>query len=174
MNEHEKLLSELFNNLDKDNIINILDAGSGKTSLGNLIKEFPNTHIDAIVYYNDDRKKKSIYENIKSSNYKLYEMDIVKDKITKKYDLVLAHLLLGEASKWGNDFGKLFNKLLQIESKYFVIVDIKEDTSIDYNYLESELKNYNLLAKIEISKTNPQKFDDFTAMTYVGYVVEKL
>lgn len=174
MNEHTELLSELFSYLEKSNIINILDAGSGKTSLNNLIRNFPDANIDAIIYYNDERKKFSINENVKSQNYKLIEMDIVKDSITKKYDLVLAHLLLGEALKFGNNFKSLFDKLLEIETKYIIIVDIKEDISIDYEYLEDKLnKNYKILTKIEIKKNNSQNFDDFIAQNYIGYVIKK-
>ena len=174
MNEHTKILSELFKSIDKSEIKSILDAGSGKTSLGSLIKEFPDSEIDAIIYYNDERKKNSIKENIKSDKYSLYEMDIVKDTIGKEYDLGLAHLLLGEAIKWGNSFENLLDKLLKIKSKYLVIVDIKEDKSIDFEYLENKIKSkYNILKKTEIHKENPQEFDDFIAENYVGYVIRK-
>lgn len=174
MDEHTKLLSGLFNYIVKDHIVNILDAGSGKTSLNHLIQEFPNAKIDAIIYYNDERKKNSITQNVESGNYRLIEMDIVKDSIAKKYDLVLAHLLLGEALKFGNEFRNLFEKLLDIETKYLVIVDIKEDTSIDYAYLEDKLNQRGkVLAKLEINKSIPQKFEDFIAKNYVGYIIEK-
>lgn len=174
MDEHTKLLSDLFSYIVKDYIVNILDAGSGKTSLNHLMKEFPNAQIDAIIYYNDERKKNSIIENVQFGNYRLIEMDIVKDSIVNKYDLVLTHLLLGEASKFGNEFRRLFEKLLEIETKYLVIVDIKEDTSIDYAYLEDKLnQRCKVLAKLEINKNTPQKFEDFIAKNYVGYIIEK-
>ena len=171
MNEHEKLLSELFN-LIQDDVYCILDAGSGKTSLNNLIKYFPFADIDAIVYYGDTRKINSIHENVKGK-YSLIEKDIVKDKIDKKYDLVLAHLLLGEASIWGNTTINLLNKLLEIDSKYFIIFDIKEDPSIDYKELEQVLSKYEIIKKAEIKKEEPQVFKNFTSYNYVAYLIRK-
>lgn len=170
--EHTILLNNLFNLID-DDINDILDAGSGRTSLNNLVNKYPNSKIDAIIYYNDERKKKSIYENVIANNYALYEKDIVKDKIDKKYDLVLAHLLLGEATMWGNSFKDLLNNLLSIDTKYLIIVDIKEDPSIDYEYLEKELNNYIIIKKEEIEKKEPQVFTNFISKNYVGYLIKK-
>ena len=173
MNEHAILLSELFSVINKNSIKIILDSGSGRTSLNNLAEQFPNAKIDAIVYYGDERKKKSIYENVKSRNFELIEKDIVKDKITKKYDLVLAHLLLGEALTWGNTVEELLDNLLNIETKYLIIVDIKEDVSIDYEYLEATInKKYKIIKKEEIRKEEPQVFKNFISKNYVGYVVD--
>ena len=173
MNEHVILLSKLFSIINKNSIKNILDAGSGRTSLNDLAEQFPNAKIDAIVYYGDERKKKSIYENVKSRNFELIEKDIVKDTITKKYDLVLAHLLLGEALTWGNTVEELLDNLLNIETKYLIIVDIKEDVSIDYEYLEATInKKYKIIKKEEIRKEEPQVFKNFISKNYVGYVVD--
>ena len=175
MDEHTKLLSELFNYIEKEEIKKILDAGSERTSLNNLISNFPNASIDAIICYNDDRKKNSIYENVKSSNFSLYEKDITKDTMTGHHDLVLAHLLLGEATKWGNNLKELLNKLLEINSKYFIIVDYKEDPTIDYKYLEELLNsNFNIIKKLEITKNIPQKFNEFIGENYVGYIIKNL
>ena len=171
MSEHEIILKDLFSNI-KDNVSNILDAGSGKTSLNNLIKYFPEASIDAIVYYGDTRKINSIHENLKG-NYNLIERDIVKEKIDKKYDLVLAHLLLGEVLTWGNNVEDLLNNLLSIDSKYFIIFDIKEDPSIDYKYLEKVLSKYEIIKKVEIKKEEPQVFKNFTSYNYVVYLIRK-
>ncbi|MDO5569142.1 MAG: hypothetical protein Q4G04_03430, partial [bacterium] len=138
--EHYYNLIEVFNKLD-NNIEKILDAGSGKSSLYALT-EYYKTCIDAIVYPGDNRKIDSIKSNI-NKQYNLIEIDICKNNITKKYDLVLAHLLLGEAMKWNNKFELLLEKLLNINSKYYIIYDFLEDISIDYNYLENYLLHNN-------------------------------
>jgi hypothetical protein len=173
MDEHYENLIYLFKKLQK--IDNILDVGSGKTSLGSLIKYFGKTHIDAVIFPNDERKITSIINNIASKNYNLIEMDIVKNKIIKKYDLVLAHLLLGESIKWGSTFKDLLHKLLKIQSEYYIIYDFKEDTEIDYKYLEKYLveNKYEILEKKEFEKENPQIFNNFIGKTYVEYLIKK-
>lgn len=174
MSDHQTLLTDLFSYIDKNTINKILDAGSGKTSLTSLINEYHSASIDAIVYYNDNRKINSIKENVKSNNYNLIEKDIVNDSINDNYDLVLAHLLLGEAQKFGNSFESLLSKLLEIKTKYLIIIDIKEDPAIDYCYLENMLnEKYKIIAKSEIRKSIPQEYDNFVAQHYIGYVIEK-
>lgn len=169
---------EHFNNLDQlinlDNINNILDAGSGRTSLSYLIKKFPNSNIDAIVYLNDLRKINSIKESVKG-RYNLIEMDICKNIITKKYDFVLAHLLLGEATYFNNTLENVLKSLLNINSTYYLIYDYKEDNTIDYNYLEKYLKenNFIILNKKEFKKIEPQQFKYFLGKTYIGYLIKK-
>ena len=99
-------------------------------------------------------------------------MDIVKNHVVKEYDLVLAHLLLGEAEKFGNNFEVLLEKLLEIKTKYLIIIDIKEDPSVDYSYLEREInQKYKIIAKCEIKKEHPQQFENFISKNYVGYVI---
>lgn len=173
--EHYILLSKIFTKIETLKINNILDAGSGKTSLSILLKCFPNSNIDAIVYYNDKRKMHSIKENIISNRFNLVEKDICKDNISKKYELVLAHLLLGEATKWGNTFTDLLENLSKIDSKYFAILDLKEDPSVDYNYLEQFIENnsFKIIVKDEINKKEEQQFNGFIGKTYVAYLIEK-
>lgn len=112
--EHCTLISKLVEDIEKSKIYKVLDAGSGKTSLSILLKLFPNCEVDAIVFYNDLRKINSIKENVVSNRYFLKEKDICKDKIEGSYDFVLAHLLLGEAKKWGNKFEDLKEKDYEI------------------------------------------------------------
>ena len=47
--DHKKLLDKLFKNVEKNQNYNILDAGSGRTSLYYLTKFFPKNKITAIV-----------------------------------------------------------------------------------------------------------------------------
>lgn len=173
--EHWFLLSKLFSEIKDIEIKTILDAGSGKTSLSSLLLFFDRSNVDAIIFPGDDRKKESISSNIYSDRYKLVEKNLCKDTITKKYDLVLAHLLLGEASKWENELSVLLEKLLNIDSEYFIIIDFHEDVTIDYNYLEQCLlnKNFKIITKETIEKKEPQIFDNFVGRTYVGYLIKK-
>ena len=173
--EHYKLLSDLVKDIEKEQITRILDAGSGKTSLSILLNLFPNAQIDGVVFYNDTRKINSIKENVSNNRYTLIEKDICKDKLNKSYDLVLAHLLLGEATKWGNTVEELTDKLLSIQSDYFIIFDIKEDPTIDSKKLEKRFQqDFVILKKEEIVKENPQEYDDFIARTYVAYLLKRL
>lgn len=172
--EHYSLLLELIKSIENEKVNKILDAGSGKTSLSILLKLFPDSNIDAIVYYNDSRKINSIKECVISNRYNLNEKDICKDNIDGQYDLVLAHLLLGEAKKWGNAVFDLFCKLININSKYLIIYDYKEDESIDYKYLEQVFENkFIIVEKKEIEKKTPQVFENFIGKTYIAYLLRK-
>ena len=173
--ERYGLLSDLLKEIDKEQITKILDAGSGKTSLTILLNLFPNAQIEAVVFYNDTRKINSIKENVPNNRYTLMEKDICKDKVSKSYDLVLAHLLLGEATKWGNTVEELIDKLLKVQSDYFIIFDIKEDPAIDYKELEKRFQqDFIIIKKEEIPKKSPQKYEDFISKTYIAYLLKRL
>jgi len=171
MNEHYANLELLMAGLTDIN--SVLDAGSGRTSLGYLISKFPNLKIDAIVFPGDERKKNSIKENV-AGEYNLMEMDICQNKITKSYDLVMAHLLLGEATKFGNKVKDLLEQILDIDSKYFIILDIKEDKAIDYKELVDMINNKNktIIKQQTFPKREPQEFRNFVGLNYVGYVIK--
>lgn len=174
-NEHYKLLNKTFDKINKVEIKSILDSGSGRTSLSSLLKYFDKSKIDAIIYPGDLRKRISIETNIKSERYNLLELDICKRQINSKYDLVLAHLLLGEATKWNNSFDDLLNSLFSVKSKYYIIYDIKEDPKINYNYIEQYLKenDFKIIFKDEIAKKEKQIYQDFIALNYISYLVKK-
>ena len=170
-------MQEHFNNLNSiinlKEINNILDSGSGRTSLNYLINTFPNANIDAVVFPGDYRKINSIKENVQGT-YNLIETDLCKNNVSKEYDLVLAHLLLGEATKFNNTFEDLLEKLLKIKSTYYVIYDFKEDNTLDFNYLESYLQNNNfeIIDKKEFPKQEPQQFTNFLGSTYIAYLIK--
>jgi hypothetical protein len=174
-NEHWILLKKLFSKIDDTKIESILDAGSGKTSLSALLRFFDGSFIDAIIFPGDKRKIDSIESNILSNRYTLIEKDICKDSITKKYDLILAHLLFGETIKWGNEFKNMIDKLFSIRSKYLIIVDVLEDETVDYNYLEQYLlnNNFKIVYKGTIDKKEAQNFGNFVGRTYVGYLIKR-
>ncbi len=166
-NKHIKLLESL--NFDCYDFI--LDAGSGKSSLSFLTNKF-DCMIDAIVYPGDNRKIESIKENISSSNYNLIECDIISENIDKSYDLVLSHLLLGEASKYGNDLVVLLDSLLKIKSKEYIIIDILEDPLIDCRLIEEYLKkNDKVFTKQIILASEEEKYDEFIFKNFVIYII---
>ncbi len=171
MDEHINNLNQI---LKLNDINEVLDCGSGKTSLTFLIDRYGYANIDAIVYPGDNRKIDSIKANVKGK-YNLIEMDICKDKPNKKYDLILAHLLLGEATKFGNKSEDMIDKLLNIETKYVLILDFLEDTSINYDYLYNAIKEkgYKILDEKEFKKREEQVFDDFIGKTYKAILIEK-
>ena len=171
MEEHINNLNQM---LSLDNIKEILDCGSGRTSLTFLTQKYPDSNIDAIVYPGDDRKINSIKANV-NGKYNLIEMDICKEKIDKKYDLVLAHLLLGEATKFGNKSEDMIDKLLNIDTKYILILDFLEDNSINYDYLYKTIskKGYKILDEKEFKKIEEQDFKYFIGKTYKALLVQK-
>jgi hypothetical protein len=172
----KQLLFSMFDRIKDDNIREILDAGSGGTSISMLLEYFEQAHVDAVVFPGDERKIKSVKNRVVSDRYDLRELDIVKQEITKGYDLVLAHLLLGEVTKWGNKFSDLLKRLLEINARYFVILDLKEDPEVDYNYLAEYIKDSNkfeLVYQGEIEKEEPQDFGTFIGKTYIAFLVSK-
>jgi predicted RNA methylase len=170
--EHSMLLERSFSHIP-GNIQKILDAGSGKTSLSILCNYYKTAEIDAIIFPGDTRKRNSITENIFSERVNLMELDICKGSIIQNYDLTLAHLLLGEALKWGNNVETLLEKLLCIDSEYFVIYDYKEDDTINYSYVENYFKEsgHTVVCKDEQTKQIPQEFVTFVGKTYISYVI---
>lgn len=171
-------MKEHFENLQVIPIIpnctKILDAGSGKTSLSYLVYNYPHAQIDAVVFPNDERKIHSIHSFVKG-NFSLLELDLCKQKLHHHYDLVLAHLLLGEATKFHNSFKDLFHNLMKISSTYFLIYDFLEDPTIDYTYLENYLNKHSfvILKKEFFLKQCPQEFGDFIGEHYILYFLEK-
>ena len=130
---HETLLEELFKSFDKQSEYRILDAGSGRTSLFFLTKAFPNSQVTAIIYPGDQRKIDGITQCVSARNYLLEEISIENfiDK-REEFDIVLAHLLLGEATMFGNTFHAVLSALFNIRTHYLVIVDMLEDPDVDY------------------------------------------
>jgi hypothetical protein len=59
-------------------------------------------------------------------------VDIRDFKSETRFDIVLAHLLLGEATKFGNRFDEVLNALFSINTDYWVIVDVLEDQEVNY------------------------------------------
>ena len=171
---HITLLRNYLAVLNSASITKILDAGSGKTSLSAIIDYFPTAEIDAVVYPGDERKLKSI-DALVSMHKTLHpiELDLCTSTIKNDYDLVVAHLLLGEATKFGNSFETLLRRLLSVHSKKFIIIDYLEDPNVDPAMIESVCKEYHLKVTHYdcIANENPQVWDNFTGTHNFGYLI---
>jgi hypothetical protein len=144
---HERLLTELFEGFEKEKEYRILDAGSGRTSLHFLTNRFPNSRITAIVYPGDRRKSDSIRRFVPRENFVLKEVDIRNFGRNEKFDIALAHLLLGEATLFGNPFNDVLSSLFSINSEYLAIVDVLEDSEVDYRSILRAIGSRGSLAK---------------------------
>ena len=177
MGGHRIILNDFFNFIKSENITSILDAGSGKTSLSIITNSFPNSHIDAIIYPGDVRKINSIREIIvQNKNISVIEKDICRDIVDKEYDVIIAHLLLGEAAKFGNTFEDLLEKIINMKYKYLIIVDYLEDPTVKENDIIEVCEKYNLtiVSKSYFTNQKPQVWEDFTGVHNFGYLIKRL
>ncbi|MCK4420430.1 hypothetical protein KAW48_01435 [candidate division WOR-3 bacterium] len=158
---HIKLLEKLFSDVDIVSVANILDAGSGRTSLTFLTDFFPKSNITALVYPGDERKKSGIAESVTADNFVLKETDLHDFDTTRQFDVVLAHLLLGEATKFSKEsFGKMLNALFGIDTSYLAVVDILEDPQVNYRALLRSIAQHRIQKIIYLDK-------------YIGFLVKK-
>ncbi len=171
---HITILRKFLSDLSIADIGHILDAGSGKTSLAAIISCFPKASVDAIVYPGDERKLKTI-RNMQSDQVNVVERDICDTPIPAHYDLVVAHLLLGEASKFGNSFQDLLQNLFSIQSRYYIIIDYLEDPKVDADAIRTYCEGANL--KIQkytcAENTEPQVWNDFIGIHNFGFLIER-
>ena len=181
---HDKIVKTMIKPLKNVEIKKIIDAGSGKTSASILLKYFQTAQVDAVVYPGDNRKKNPLETAIGSNRLEVVEADICKTCFRKKYDLCLAHLTLGEAHNFGNHFSDLFHQLMDIKSKYFLIIDIFEDPAVHFRYMEQYFKEkgFKILKKKKFKNPNPEhypkvKYDkyklEFDSKHYLAYLVER-
>ena len=149
----KKLLDSLTKDIKIDTLKKVLDIGAGRTSVSYLANKFKKTTVETIVYPGDKRKIQPILECVKEKNYKIIESDI-KDIKNRKADLVLAHLFLGEAEKFGgNKFEDILNSLFSIKTKYLVIIN-REDDKINYFLLMKKIYELGEILKISYQKTD--------------------
>jgi hypothetical protein len=152
--QHKAILEKLLETFDKTKKYEILDAGSGRTSLYYLAEYFPKSNITAVVFPGDQRKIKGIKDCVKNTNYQLLETDIINFNPTKKYDVTLAHLLLGEATKFSNNtFKRVVDALFSIKTRYLIIIDIKDDPEVNFDYLNDLIRsNAKVIKIVEVDK----------------------
>ena len=176
MNEksHITILRDLLSGLSIADNSRILDAGSGKTSLSTIISCFPKASVDAIVYPGDERKLKTI-RDMQSDKVNVVERDICDTPIPAHYDLVVAHLLLGEASKFGNTFQHLLQDLFSIQSRYYIIIDYLEDPAVVADTIRTYCESVDLKVRKYVCAENsePQVWDDFIGTHNFGFLIER-
>ena len=178
MEGHKIILNDFLNLVKGENsITNILDAGSGRTSLSIIVNTFPYTAIDAVVYPGDQRKISSIKEIAEDNkNINLIEKDICGELIVKEYDIIIAHLLLGEAAKFGNTFEDLLEKVVAMKYKYLIIIDYLEDPAVNEKSIVDicEKHNLNIIYKSYVTNEKPQVWEDFVGTHNFGYLIKRL
>lgn len=105
---------------------------------------------------------------------RLLEWDICKTPKEGTYDLVVAHLLLGEAGKFGNGFRDLLDKLLMIDSRYYIIIDYVEDPTVEEKVIREycSKKQYEIVEEIYEECSEPQVWKDFTGYHNLGYLIQ--
>lgn len=172
MTDHLKIINAI---LEEKEYLKILDLGSGKTSLGILLSKFPKSFIEGICYPGDNRKLDSIRQNCKG-NYKLIEMDICKEQPKNYYDLVLCHLLLGEALKFGNKIEDMINGIFKIDTNKICIIDYLEDVDIDFKLVKTyAVKNgFKVKKEIIVKKDKEEIYPKFVGKNYIGIILEKI
>lgn len=131
-------------------------------------------HVDAVVYPGDDRKLQTI-ERLLTGKINVLEQDICQTFFEDKYNLVVAHLLLGEAEKFGNEFRDLLDKPLAIESEYYIIIDYVEDPVVDEMKIREACakSSYRIVEKVCKECPEPQVWKDFVGYHNFGYLIEK-
>lgn len=158
LQDHREMFDRITDGMEKNHLRHILDAGSGATSLTLLLETFRDSWVDAVCFPGDTRKTESIKERVKAKNYELLELDLCVPRLWKTYDIVLAHLLLGEAIKFGNTVEDLVKALIGIRAKELIIIDLLEDPDIIYNKVQAqcaEEAGYLLAKTAVITKSTP-------------------
>jgi len=172
----QEMMEYLFKEFDTSKSYNILDCGTGRSSLTYLTTTFPKSFITAVTFPGDRRKIDSINTYVTAKNYKLIEQDIATYKPSHKFDIILADKVLGEASKFNNNtFPDILNKILNFPYAYIIILDGYDDQNIDWEYIFSVINDNKLkIIKRKIWNGNwlNIKGDTF-ATKMIGLVIKK-
>lgn len=177
MEGHRIILNDFLNVVKYENITNILDAGSGRTSLSIIANLFSNIPIDAVVYPGDVRKINSIKEITDwNKNISVIEKDICSESVSKEYDVIIAHLLLGEAAKFGNTFNDLLKKIITMKFKYLIIIDYLEDPIVNETEIVKmcDVNNLTVVYRSYFTNEQPQVWTDFAGIHNFGYLIKRL
>lgn len=170
--EHQSLLLPLFD--ECENVSCVLDAGSGRTSMSLLLSYFTSASVTGVVYPGDERKLNPI-SAFKADNMKLVETDLVKNELSCEYDLVLCHLLFGEALMWENSLNNLVNSITRLNAKNVIVCDIFEDPSVDRSVIDDLFvsSGYTLKKEVRVFKQSEQQFSNFVSKSYFGKLYVK-
>lgn len=176
LRQHIVILDYFLEKLKGTYISSVLDTGSGKTSLSSIIRHFPKAEITAIVYPSDMRKIETIMPVMKQSqsSIRLLEIDICNEEVLGNYDLAVAHLLLGEAAKFGNHFETMLNRLLAVKCRYLILIDYLEDPSVNEPEIPIACQKHGfcVLERLCLKNDSPQVWEDFTGKHNFGYLAE--
>lgn len=168
-----KILLENFLALlrEEETISRVLDAGSGRTSISALAEYFPEADITGLVYPGDQRKISRIRE---TGNFPILEQDLCGG-LSGCYDLVTAHLLLGEAAKFGHSMDELLAGLLTVQCRYLVMIDYLEDPRVSRDRIEEicGAKGLEIQYSGCIANDEPQSWVDFTGYHNFGYLFRR-
>ncbi|MBR6778759.1 MAG: hypothetical protein IKM43_01215 [Clostridia bacterium] len=181
---HDKIVKDMTKRLNNAEIKKVIDAGSGKVSASLLLKYFPNSMVDAIIFPGDNRKKNPLYNAISSDRLEIFEADVCQTTFRKHYDFCLVHCTLGEAHNFGNHFTDLFHHIMDINSKYYLFVDVLEDPCVHFRYLEQWLKEkgYKIIRKKKFRNPHPEhypkvKYDkyklEYDSKHFLAYLVAR-
>jgi len=144
-----KLLGSLFSVIEDNDVKNVFDIGSGRTSIQYLTDRYKNLVITGIVFPGDARKIDPIKECVTNTNYEIIEQDIMHFDENQEIDIVLAHLFLGEAEQFAeNKFPKILEKLFSLKTKYIVMVNLERD-NINQDLLLAEINKRGKIIKSE-------------------------
>jgi hypothetical protein len=162
----KELLDSLFEKIE-GKTEKVLDLGSGRTSIFYLTDKFKDLIIKGVVYPGDNRKIDPIKECVKNTNYEIIESDIKDLDFNENYDIVLAHLFLGEAEKFaGKKFEEILDKVFETKTKYLVLVNIFRDNVISYNLLLKKIAQTGEIKKL--TYTRSEGGDDC-----IGFLIKK-
>lgn len=172
MEEHKRILYDM---LGDTSYINILDLGSGRTSMSILLEKFPKSNIIGICYPGDNRKLDKIRQECKG-NYELIEKDICKEPHDESYDLILCHLLFGEATKFDNSVDDMANKVFSLQGAHILVVDYLEDKDISFIKLIdiAEEKGYRVIKKEIYKKEFEENYSTFIGKNYIAILFERV
>jgi predicted adenylyl cyclase CyaB len=163
--QHRYILDEMLN----ENYTKILDLGSGRTSMNLLLDKFENSNITGVCYPGDNRKLDKIKQEC-TGDYLLLEKDICKDSIKEKYDLILCHLLFGEAIKFNNTVENMAKNVFNLKSKEILVIDYLEDIDIDFEMLINiaSQQGYEIIKKEVFKKTVKEEYNKFIGEHYIA------
>ena len=76
------------------------------------------------------------------------EKNILEFAPPNMFEIVLAHLLLGEAEMFGAGFNPVLSSLFRLPTRHLIIVDILDDPTVKYNLILRAIANSSTVLKL--------------------------